>query len=520
MKSQITMRAALSDPDLFGTVLAGESWRAWRILLVAAMGEALDEDERAVFASLTGRAAEPQERVDELWCVIGRRGGKTRAIAVLAAYIAALVDWSDILAPGERASLPIMSASTWQASKAKQYLDGIFATVPAFKALVENETADTIALSTRVDIEVRPASFRTARGGTNVAAICDEIAFWRSENTANPDVEILNAIRPGLATTGGLLACISSPYARRGELYGTWKKHWGESGEAAILVAKAASRTMNPGLSEAVVKRAYERDAAAASAEYGGEFRTDVEAFLTREVVDAAIAPGRFELPRVEGVSYFGFVDPSGGSSDDMTLAVSHREGETIVLDCIRVAHPPFSPDAVVTDFAAVLKSYGVSNVSGDRYGGEFPRELFRKHGIEYRCSDLPKSDLYRELLPLMNARRVELLDHPKLATQLCGLERRTARGGRDSIDHAPNAHDDIANCAAGAVVMASRTQAPLSYHTPIAGPPRSATVGVYETGILNVNGGFASAPPGGWAIGSPQAQAGSGVHWTPTRGH
>ncbi len=63
-------------------------------------------------------------------------------------------------------------------------------------------------------------------------------------------------------------------------------------------------------------------------------------------------------------------------------------------------------------------------------------------------------------LVPLLNSRRVELLDHPKLATQLCSLERRTARGGRDSIDHAPNLHDDVANAVAGAIVAAAQRTA------------------------------------------------------------
>jgi hypothetical protein len=119
MKSIVTMRHALEDPDLFGAILPGASWASWRILLIAAMGEELTAAERETFAGLTGREREPLERVDELWCVIGRRGGKTRPIAVLAAYIAALVDFGDILAPGERASLPIMSASMWQAGKAR-----------------------------------------------------------------------------------------------------------------------------------------------------------------------------------------------------------------------------------------------------------------------------------------------------------------------------------------------------------------------------------------------------------------
>jgi hypothetical protein len=65
-----------------------------------------------------------------------------------------------------------------------------------------------------------------------------------------------------------------------------------------------------------------------------------------------------------------------------------------------------------------------------------------------------PKSDIYRDLLPAVNGRRVEFLDHLKLISQLCSLERRTWRGGRDSIDHPPgaNSHDDVINCCAGAL--------------------------------------------------------------------
>jgi hypothetical protein len=127
-------------------------------------------------------------------------------------------------------------------------------------------------------------------------------------------------------------------------------------------------------------------------------------------------------------------------------------DGDRVVTDAMRERRPPFSPDDVVLEFTALLKSYGVRSVTGDRYAGEWPRERFRVHGIEYVVAERPKSDLYRDLLPALNAHRVELLDHPRLVAQLCGLERRTARGGRDSIDHAPGGHDDMANCVAGVV--------------------------------------------------------------------
>jgi hypothetical protein len=149
-------------------------------------------------------------------------------------------------------------------------------------------------------------------------------------------------------------------------------------------------------------------------------------------------------------VRYYGFVDPSGGSADSMTLAVGHKEGDVVVLDALRERKPAFSPEDVVSEFAELLKSYRITKITGDRYAGDWPRERFREHGVSYEPAQKPKSDLYRDLLPAINSRKLDLLDHPRLLTQLVGLERRTARGGRDSIDHAPGAHDDLANAVAG----------------------------------------------------------------------
>jgi hypothetical protein len=108
------------------------------------------------------------------------------------------------------------------------------------------------------------------------------------------------------------------------------------------------------------------------------------------------------------------------------------------------------------------LKGYRVHRVQGDRYAGEWPREQFKKRGVGYEPAANPKSDLYRDMLPILNSGRVELLDHPRLATQLTGLERRTARSGKDSIDHAPGGHDDVANSVAGALMLAAFGRQPM----------------------------------------------------------
>jgi len=469
MKRLFSMRQALEDKNLFASILDGDSWMAHRVLLIASQGEALTPAEREVFRRLTCREREPDEPVHELWEIVGRRGGKTRACAVASSYFAALCDFTDVLAPGERGVIPIMAATQVQARKALSYLSGIFdprTGPPLLRKLRTGETADSISLSTRVDIEVRPASWRTIRGITAVAAIADEVAYWRSDYSANPDKEILDAVRPALATTGGPLIVISSPYARKGEVFDAFQRHYGPEGDPTVLVAKAASRVMNPSLSERFVARQYERDPAAASAEFGAEFRSDVEAFVTLEAVQACLLDGCLqERSPSPGTRYTAFVDPSGGGADSMTLAISHRDGDIIVLDAVREEYPGANPDAVVERFCALLKTYGIRSVTGDRYAGSWVPERFRQHGVTYVASELSKSDIYRDFLPVLNSQRVRLLNVAKLEKQLVSLERRTSRGtGRDIIDHPQmkGAHDDVANAVAGAVIHAESASKPL----------------------------------------------------------
>lgn len=253
---------------------------------------------------------------------------------------------------------------------------------------------------------------------------------------------------------GALLLSISSPYARRGELFKNFQAFHGKAG-APVLIWRADSRTMNPTLSRAVVAAAYLRDSASARAEYGGEFRDDVESFLSVELVESAVIPNRTHLPPSSDLTYVAFCDPSGGRADSMTLAIAHCEQEKVVLDFVREIEPPFSPEGAVEEFATVLRGYRVSEVTGDRYAGEWPREQFAKRGIAYRVSERAKSELYLQLLPILTSGRVEILDNRRLTAQLASLERHPARAGRDSVDHGPGAHDDVANAVAGAVVRA-----------------------------------------------------------------
>ena len=139
------------------------------------------------------------------------------------------------------------------------YAEGTLESTPILKQLLDNRTAETLTLTTGITLEVRSASFRRIRGVTCVAVLADECAFWLSDESANPDVEILNAARPALATTQGPLIAISSPYARRGALWETYRRHYGPEGDPTILVAQGATRDFNPDLPQSIIDRAIRR---------------------------------------------------------------------------------------------------------------------------------------------------------------------------------------------------------------------------------------------------------------------
>jgi hypothetical protein len=346
----------------------------------------------------------------------------------------------------------VIAVDRRQARVILRYVRGLLTNVPLLARMVEREWNEGFDLTNAISIEVHTASFRTTRGLTIVAALADELAFWATGDAAEPDYEILAALRPGMATIpNAMLLCASSPYARKGALWDAHRRHYAVEGDP-ILLWQADTRRMNPSVPQRIIDEATERDPASAAAEYGAQFRSDVESYVSREAVEACVAYGTFERAPVRGIDYVAFVDPSGGSADSFTLAIAHSADEIAILDAVRETKPPFSPEGVVVDYAALLRSYGISRVVGDRYAGEWPREQFKKRGIDYEPSDRPKSDLYRDVLPSLNSGRVDLLEHDRLFNQLIGLERRTARGGRDSIDHAPGAHDDVANAVAGAI--------------------------------------------------------------------
>ena len=95
----ITIDRALTDPRFLGAALDDPaSWSNWIVVLSAAFGLTLDREMCRAFAAVAGSRKPPKQKVRELWCILGRRSGKTRMAAAIGLYLALFVPHK--LAPG------------------------------------------------------------------------------------------------------------------------------------------------------------------------------------------------------------------------------------------------------------------------------------------------------------------------------------------------------------------------------------------------------------------------------------
>ncbi len=236
----MTIIDAIHDENLFRPFFKDmDTWKSWFVVLKSIFGLDMDKDELAVFMKLTGRTTPPTEQTREAWFIIGRRGGKSFIVALIAAYLATFRDYTPFLGPGKRAVIMVIATDRKQARVIMRYLQALLEQTPMLAAMIEKIGSESVELTNNVSIEITTCSHRTVRGYTIVAALCDEIGFWRSEESANPAEEILNALRPAMATIPtSLLIGLGTPYRRSGVLYEAHRKHYGQD-DSRIQVSGA-----------------------------------------------------------------------------------------------------------------------------------------------------------------------------------------------------------------------------------------------------------------------------------------
>jgi len=449
----ITIDDALMDRRLLGAALGDlTTWRTWMAILKAAYARPLTKAERAAFDRVAGGRAPPRRKVRELIVAVSRRAGKGRISGLVAAYEAALVHHH--LAPGERGYVGCISPTRAQSEIVKNYALGVFQASPILSAELDDATADEIRLRNGNVIATLAADYRSLRGRTLLLAIIDEAAFLRSDDVASPDIETARALLPGLATTDGMLMVLSSPFKRSGLVFQRHRDYFGRDDDDVLVVA-GPSVQFNPTLNDAMIEAARVADPEAAASEWLGEFRSDLGAFLDDELIEAAIERARpLELPPQADVQYIGHADAAGGGGTDAanayTISIGHREADHFVIDLVRGTTGKFDPAEVTRGYAALLREYKISSVTGDHFAPGWTDGAWRECGVVYQRSEANRSEIYLDALPLFARGVVRLPDHARLLRELRQLERHVQHSGKESVNHPKGGTDDFSNVVCG----------------------------------------------------------------------
>ena len=414
---------AMNHPGMFGQWFSGESWSAWRIILKGAFALPMDDDEREFFRSVTDRDP-PKKRVKELWIIGGRRSGKDSIASLIIAWAATFFSSQGRLRPGEKALCQCLAVNRDQSEIVLDLVRPFFRDIPPLRELVVNETESGLELSNGIEVSIQTNSFRALRGRTVLLSIFDEVSYWMDDRCARPDEETYRAIKPSMMTLpDSMLVAISTPYRQQGLLWKKFDAHFGRDDDR-ILVVRAPSTVLNPLLDVGEVQQALEEDPAGGAAEWLAEFRADLESFLSREVIAAVVDKDRpHELPPRSGHGYVGFIDGAEGgpNGDSFTAGVAHLErgqngDDLLVLDAVRETKAPFVPTQVIeTMVLPLFKAYGVRRAKADRHAEGFIKEICRNGGLTVEPDALPKSDIYREMLPWLNSKRVQLPNFDRL---------------------------------------------------------------------------------------------------------
>lgn len=458
--------AFLKDDQLLGLSLS----EAQEALLRAIYGLPMSPEQRAIFLACTGRTEPRAEGFGEVTVLAGARSGKdSRIAASVVCYEAVFGGHEHQLARGERAIIPLVAQDQRATRIAFGYIRDYLTQSPLLASMVEEVLASEIALTNRVSVYCFPCTQRSLRGWSIPAAVLDELAFFRLEGQADSDAEVQASIRRGmLSFLAPRLVKISTPYMKSGVLYDDFRKHFGQD-SPDVLVWRASSLLMNPSLRVERLERERRLDPDRYAREYEAEFAEDLEAFLPSAWVDQAMVAGRHELPPRLGVQYVAAVDPSGGGADAFTLAIVHVEGRgaaterRVVQDVMRGwgrrGSHTLDLVGVVKEIAEIVKRYGCSAVTGDRYAGQWVRQAFGEARVAYRESERTKAEAYLEIEPLCAQGQIEVLDHAALTRELKTLERRARAGGKPLVDHPHGGHDDYANALALAAAVALKSR-------------------------------------------------------------
>lgn len=454
-RPKLTIIEAIRDPNILGDTLSA----AQEAALCALYGLPLSDAHLALVEPCVGGAWRQGVEYREAAFICGRRSGKSDKLAAnVALYEAFFRDHH--LSAGETGIVLLLAQNMRQAKVVRGYIEGKIRKSPVLQRHVMAARAHELELDNRITIAIHPASFRAIRGLSVVSCICDEIAFWWTEDGyANPDIEVLRAVRPAMATfPHGKLLLVSSPYTMNGALWDIWQRR---DSDPDTLVWRAPTSLMNPTVSAAFLAKEQARDAENYRREYGAEFTEAISGFLSAEAIERCVVPGRTEVaPDRERFHYTAAID-AAYKGDRFTICIAHydREKDRIAVDHLGgwqgTRQQPLRLGEVLPQIKALAERYGFHNVRGDQFGAEPLKDAFERHGLAFEertFTNQSKADIYATLRSRIQDGTIELLDHRDSLRELRALELENLPGGGTRIGHPRHGHDDYADAMALAV--------------------------------------------------------------------
>jgi hypothetical protein len=431
---------------------------AQRAILRATYGLALDQAELDIFRRATGREIyEPREH-NEATVIVGRRGGKTSRIAAIIAAYEAYRDHN--LPRGERAYVVLIAPVTKQAQIAFSFIRNLILGSPPLKKKVLKICKNEIDLDNGITIACYPCSQVTIRGFSVVVAVCDEIGFWRDEVTAaNPAEEVLNALRPAMATFAKhKLIKISTPYRKEGALW----RDYQQRAERDYLVWQLPSAEMNPTISSDFLEKERQRDEESFRREYLAEFTDHITGWIGAETLQQCVIESCTERPRVNDAIYAAASDPAF-KRDDFAFAVAHRSSDgTIILDHTATwtgTGESLGYEWVCREIARILRRFELNTLVGDQHCAAIIQQEFLRLGVvskEVTFGTGTRLDIFGNLKHLLIQRKIQLRNEPDLLRQLRGLEEHKTPRGNIDILPSYGTKDDLAVAVALAAFQLS----------------------------------------------------------------
>jgi hypothetical protein len=457
----IDILRAIHDPNILGDDISPAQEAALRALY----GLPMTADQLEIARRCAGQAWRPGTEYREAAFVCGRRSGKSDKLAAnVAIYEAFFRDHR--LSAGETGVVLLLAQNMRQAKVVKGYVEGKIERSPVLRGHVVASRAQELELDNRVTIAIHPSSFRAIRGLSVVACICDEVAYWwTEEGYSNPDVEVVRAVRPAMATfPNAKLLLVSSPYAMSGVLWEMWQAR---NEDPDALVWHAPTALMNPTVSQRFLQREQRRDPETYEREYEATFTEALSSFLPGDAIDECIVRGRTDVPPDNHRHVYVAAIDAAFKGDRFTFAIVHREWErnqTVVVDYLTgwqgSRRAPVQLREVLPHIKAKCKEYWICEVYGDQYGAAPIGEAL--WGYSLKLKEVPftqtsKADIYGTLRTLVVNRRIELPDHADLIKELRALELELVPGGMTRIGHPSRAgaHDDYAAVVALAAMQA-----------------------------------------------------------------